>query len=229
MFCRVPFARNTNEKPETLQKAQKKFRIKQAGRNGSGTCRLQTGDSKKSIKSGPAETFRLPHLYSVRKEIHVKTAEEVVMAYEDLLYRAALTITGNRDDALDMVQETFIRWITKRPEFASDEHEKAWLLRVVMNLSRNLMNSAAHRTSCELLDIYPAENQEEENVIGEVMKLPEKLREVIYLYYYEEYNSREIAEILGENVSTVRTRLSRGRDMLKETLRETWETRNESL
>ena len=69
------------------------------------------------------------------KEKPVKTAEEVVKAYENLLYRAALTITGNREDALDMVQETLIRWITKRPEFASDEHEKAWLLRVVMNLS----------------------------------------------------------------------------------------------
>ncbi len=151
------------------------------------------------------------------------------MAYEDLLYRAALTITGNRDDALDMVQETFIRWITKRPEFASDEHEKAWLLRVAMNLSRNLVNSAAHRTSCELLDIYPAKDSEEAGVIEEVMKLPDKLREVIYLYYYEEYNSREIAEILGENVSTVRTRLSRGRKMLRGVLKDEWETRNESL
>ena len=157
------------------------------------------------------------------KEKPVKTAEEVVKAYENLLYRAALTITGNRDDALDMVQETLIRWITKRPEFASDEHEKAWLLRVVMNLSRNLMNSAAHRSSCELLDIYPAKDQEEEGLITEVMKLPEKLREVIYLYYYEEYNSREIAEILHENESTVRTRLARGREMLKKALKDTWE------
>ena len=122
-----------------------------------------------------------------------------------------------------MVQETFIRWITKRPEFESDEHEKAWLLRVVINLSRNLVKSAAHRTSCELLDIYPAETREEEGLIQEVMKLPEKIREVIYLYYYEEYNSREIGEILGENVSTVRTRLSRGRTLLKQVLKDSWE------
>ena len=85
------------------------------------------------------------------------------------------------------------------------------------------MKSAAHRTSCELLDIYPAETREEEGLIQEVMKLPEKIREVIYLYYYEEYNSREIGEILGENVSTVRTRLSRGRTLLKQVLKDSWE------
>ena len=153
----------------------------------------------------------------------MRTAEEIVMKYENLLYRTALSITGNREDALDMVQETLIRWITKRPEFESDEHEKAWLLRVVINLSRNLVKSAAHRTSCELLDIYPAETREEESLIQEVMKLPEKIREVIYLYYYEEYNSREIGEILGENVSTVRTRLSRGRTLLKQVLKDSWE------
>ena len=153
----------------------------------------------------------------------MRTAEEIVMKYENLLYRTALSIAGNREDALDMVQETFIRWITKRPEFESDEHEKAWLLRVVINLSRNLVKSAAHRTSCELLDIYPAETREEEGLIQEVMKLPEKIREVIYLYYYEEYNSREIGEILGENVSTVRTRLSRGRTLLKQVLKDSWE------
>ena len=153
----------------------------------------------------------------------MRTAEEIVMKYENLLYRTALSITGNREDALDMFQETFIRWIMKRPEFESDEHEKAWLLRVVINLSRNLVKSAAHRTSCELLDIYPAETREEEGLIQEVMKLPEKIREVIYLYYYEEYNSREIGEILGENVSTIRTRLSRGRTLLKQVLKDSWE------
>ena len=60
-------------------------------------------------------------------------------------------------------------------------------------------------------------------VSQEVMKLPEKIREVIYLYYYEEYNSREIGEILGENVSTIRTRLSRGRTLLKQVLKDSWE------
>ena len=159
----------------------------------------------------------------------MKTAEEIVIKYENLLYRAALTITQNREDALDMVQETFIKWITSRPDFASDEHEKAWLLRVVMNLSRNLVTSAAHRLSCELLDIYPAENEEEESVLEEVMKLPENYREAIFLYYYEGYNTAEIAAILNENVSTVRTRLARGREKLKGMLTEIREAPDERL
>ena len=159
----------------------------------------------------------------------MKTAEEIVNRYENLLYRAALTITQNREDALDMVQETFIKWITSRPEFQSDEHEKAWLLRVVMNLSRNLVNSVAHRLSCELLDIYPAETEEEESIMEEVLQLPEDYREIIYLYYYEGYNTEEIARILNLNVSTVRTKLSRGRGRLKRMLEEHGEARDESL
>ena len=163
------------------------------------------------------------------KEKPVKTAEEIVIKYENLLYRAALTITQNREDALDMVQETFIKWITSRPDFQSDEHEKAWLLRVVMNLSRNLVTSAAHRLSCELLDIYPAEDEEEQGVLEEVMKLPESYREAIFLYYYEGYSTAEIAQILNENVSTVRTRLARGREKLKGMLKDYGEARDESL
>lgn len=159
----------------------------------------------------------------------MKTAEEIVLKYENLLYRAALTITQNREDALDMVQETFIKWITSRPDFQSDEHEKAWLLRVVMNLSRNLVTSAAHRLSCELLDIYPAEDKEEESLMEEILRLPEMYREVIYLYYYEEYDTNEIAKILNENVSTVRTRLARGREKLKGLLKDEREARDEFL
>jgi len=159
----------------------------------------------------------------------VKSAEEVVKTYENLLYRAALHITGNRDDALDMVQETLIKWITSRPDFASDEHEKAWLLRVVMNLSRNLVGSMAKKSAVELLDIYPAENKEEETVMQEVLDLPENLREVIYLYYYEGYNTTEIAEILQENASTVRTWLSRGRERLRKVLKEEGESIHDRL
>ena len=128
-----------------------------------------------------------------------------------------------------MVQETLIKWITSRPDFASDEHEKAWLLRVVMNLSRNLVGSMAKKSAVELLDIYPAENKEEESVMQEVLDLPENLRAVIYLYYYEGYNTTEIAEILQENASTVRTWLSRGRERLRKVLKEEGESIHERL
>ena len=84
-------------------------------------------------------------------------------------------------DAEDILQDTLIQYMQAAPAFESDEHEKAWLLRVVMNLSRNLVTSAAHRLSCELLDIYPAEDEEEQGVLEEVMKRPESYREAIFL------------------------------------------------
>ncbi len=140
--------------------------------------------------------------------------------YGSTLYRTALNLTGHPEDAEDMVQETMIRWFTKRPDFESDEHEKAWLLRVIINLSINLLNSAPRRKNSELLDIYPAEEPEEETLIEEVMKLPEDQRAVIHLYYYEGYSVNEVAEILGKNENTVRSLMHRARKRLKGMLEE---------
>lgn len=146
--------------------------------------------------------------------------EEVMKQYENTVFRTALSYTGDREDALDMVQETFLRWLTKRPEFASPEHEKAWLLRVCMNLCTNLIHSAARTRSEELLDIYPAKDEEEQGLLEEVMALGGEYRSVIYLYYYEGYSTKEIAEMRGTKESTVRSQLHRARKLLKDRLEE---------
>ena len=145
----------------------------------------------------------------------MKTAEEMVAAYGNMLYRAALSHTGNHEDAQDMVQETFIRWLEKRPAFESDEHEKAWLLRVAINLCRNYVSKKGNRGNAELLDIYPAADEEEQSLIQDVMALPDRYRDVIYLYYYEGYSTKEIADILGEKEATVRSHMLRARKLLK--------------
>lgn len=145
----------------------------------------------------------------------MRTAEELVLKYENMLYRVALTHTGIREDAEDMVQETFLRWLTARPEFESEEHEKAWLLRVVINLCNNLVKKRGRRGETELLDIYPAKTQEEQGLIELVMKLPPNQRDAIYLFYYEGYSTREIAEIMEAREATVRSWMLRGRQMLK--------------
>ena len=150
----------------------------------------------------------------------MRSAEDIMRLYGSTLYRTALNLTGHPEDAEDMVQETMIRWFTKRPDFESDEHEKAWLLRVIINLSINLLNSAPRRKSCELLDIYPAEEPEEESLIAEVMRLPEDQRAVIHLYYYEGYSVKEVAEILNKNENTVRSLMHRARKRLKGMLEE---------
>ena len=114
-----------------------------------------------------------------------------------------------------MVQETFLRWLSARPEFESDEHEKAWLLRVLINLCTNLVRKKGNRGQAELLDIYPAQEQEELYLIEEVMRLPPLHRDAIYLFYYENYSTAEIARIMGQKESTVRSYLHRGRLKLK--------------
>lgn len=145
----------------------------------------------------------------------MSTAEEVVSKYENMLYRVALSHTGIREDAEDMVQETFLRWLSARPEFESEEHEKAWLLRVVINLCNNLVKKRGRRGETELLDIYPAKTEEEQGLIELVMKLPPKHRDAVYLYYYEGYSTKEIARIMDTKEATVRSWMLRGREQLK--------------
>ncbi|MBQ6074596.1 MAG: RNA polymerase sigma factor [Lachnospiraceae bacterium] len=145
----------------------------------------------------------------------MRTAEEIVSTYENMLYRVALSHTGIREDAEDMVQETFLRWLQARPEFESDEHEKAWLLRVLINLCTNLVKKKGNRGQAELLDIYPAREEEEQYLIEEVLRLPPLYRDAIYLFYYENYSTAEIARIMGQKESTVRSYLHRGRLKLR--------------
>jgi RNA polymerase sigma-70 factor (ECF subfamily) len=145
----------------------------------------------------------------------MSTAEEVVSKYENMLYRVALSHTGIREDAEDMVQETFLRWLSARPEFESEEHEKAWLLRVIINLCNNLVKKRGRRGETELLDIYPAKTEEEQGLIELVMKLPPNHRDAVYLYYYEGYSTKEIARIMDTKEATVRSWMLRGREQLK--------------
>ena len=164
-------------------------------------------------------TFFQPVLYYGQKGVTtVRSAEELVLQYENMLYRVALSHTGNREDAEDMVQETFVKWLTKRPDFSSEEHEKAWLLRVLINLCTNLVHKKGNRGQAELLDIYPAETPQEQSVLQDVMRLPPIFRDVIYLYYYEGYSTAEIAGMLNEKESTVRSQLHRARKQLKDWL-----------
>ena len=145
----------------------------------------------------------------------MKTAEELVSKYKNMLYRVALSHTGIREDAEDMVQETFLRWWKLKPDFESEEHEKAWLLRVIINLCHNLVKQRGRRGEIELLDIYPAKTEEEQGLLETVMKLPPKHRDAIYLFYYEGYSTKEIAKIMEAEEATVRSWLLRGRRQLK--------------
>ena len=146
--------------------------------------------------------------------------QRVVEEYSSSLLRAAYSLLKNREDSEDAVQETFLRYMEKAPVFTSREHEKAWLLRVAVNISKNHLSSAWFRKRTDLKEDIPALEQEEQEVLESVLKLSAKYRTVIPLYYYEGYSLSEISQILRSPLSTITTRLSRARKKLAILLKE---------
>lgn len=148
----------------------------------------------------------------------VKSVEEVIEKYADMVYRIALTRTRITQNAEDIFQEVFIRYSEKMPKFENEEHEKAWFIRVTINLSKNYNNSAWNRKTVTLDENIVFESKEENEVFSAVCDLPENYKTVIYLLYYEGYKVKEIAGILKSKEGTIKTWLSRARDMLREKL-----------
>ncbi len=146
----------------------------------------------------------------------------IIEKYGDLIYRTAFVQVKSRDLADDIFQEVCMRLVRQRERRDSEEHWKAWLIRATIHCCRDYWKSAWHRK------ITFAEPDEEETAPQEggtggwvtqcVQGLPEKYRMVIYLYYYEQYSLKEIAQILSLNENTVASRLSRGRGKLKKML-----------
>ncbi|WP_406243384.1 RNA polymerase sigma factor [Tissierella carlieri] len=146
--------------------------------------------------------------------------EEFVTKHENRIYRTALAITGNISDAEDIVQEVFLRAYEKAPEFESEEHEKAWLIRVTVNLCNSRLRSPWHKRRTLLLDSYPASEPEQYELLEQIMNLPSKYRTVIHLFYYEGYSIKDISELTGQKEATVRSHLTRARQKLKSVLKE---------
>ncbi len=118
------------------------------------------------------------------------------------------------------MQEAFLRAYEKAPEFISEEHEKAWLIRVTVNLCNSRLRSPWRKRREPLLDSYPAPKPEQRELLGHVLSLPPKYRAVIHLFYYEGYPVKDIAELTGQKESTVRSLLTRARQKLKSDLKE---------
>jgi len=147
-------------------------------------------------------------------------AREAVEKYGDMLYRISLLILKNTADAEDAVQETFIKYFTKAPEFTDGEHEKAWLITVATNKCRDMIRyRTRHETeSEELLNTYAVEKSDS-GILEALMELSDKYRIIMVLFYVEQYKIDEIADITGVSVSAVKMRLSRGRKLLEEKYR----------
>ncbi len=137
----------------------------------------------------------------------------IVRIYSNSMLKTAFAILKSTADAEDAVQDVFLKLIRKKPKFNDSEHEKAWLLRVTINTSKNMLKSSS-RNNVPIIDEMPYSDENSE-LLTIVMSLPERYRTVIHLYYYEGYSIKEIAAILRLPAATVGTRLARARILLK--------------
>lgn len=160
---------------------------------------------------------------AVREELN-RQAEDILKNYGGSILRLAYTYLHNMSDAEEILQETLIRFLKTAPVLENGEHEKAWMLRVAANLSKNRIEYNRLRSTDELEESLIAEDREDLSFVWEAVRdLPDKFREVIHLYYYEGYKTAQIARILRRKEATVRSDLRRGREKLREILREVYD------
>lgn len=146
---------------------------------------------------------------------HSNRLEELITKHENTLFRAALAILGDAHEAEDAVQETYLRYLEKRPELRDAGHEKAWLLKVTANRCKSILRTRVRHPAVELLDVYPAPDTDSRELVEAILALPPNQRAAVHLHYFEGYTSEEIGAILGQRPGTVRSHLSRARDALR--------------
>ncbi len=155
---------------------------------------------------------------------HMQRASQILDRYGNSILRMAYSYLHNMSDAEDILQDTLIQYIKTKPQLNGDEHEKAWLLRVACNLSKNKIKYNKLRETDELMEELAGCEEEDLSFVWEAVKqLPEKYREVVHLFYQEGYSTGDIANILRRNESTVRSDLNRARKQLKNILKEAYD------
>lgn len=151
-------------------------------------------------------------------------AEQLLAQYGNGILRLAYSYLHNMNDAEDILQDTLVQYLKTAPMLKDESHEKAWLLRVASNLSKNKIKYNKMRDTDELNEQLIAEQREDLSFVWEAVKsLPPQYRETIHLFYYEGYSTSQISAILKLKETTVRSNLHRGRIRLKEILREVYD------
>ena len=145
--------------------------------------------------------------------------EEAMGLYQTMVFRLAYSYTRSRSDAQDICQEVFLRYFCRRPPFTSEEHRRAWLLRVTVNRCKSHLSSWWVRRTVPLDDRIPMPEPEYQELDEVLRQLPEKDRLVIHLFYYEDCTTREIARMMHCTEGAVRTRLTRARQRLGDLLK----------
>lgn len=148
-------------------------------------------------------------------------ANRAIDRYADLVRRVCMIHLKNHADTEDIFQTVFLKYVTGTTEFESEEHEKAWFIRVTINACKDLLRSFFRSRTVSLEDLLEQPDQVPEDhreVLEAVLALPDKYRDVVYLHYYEGYTAPEIGTILHKNPNTVYTLLTRARDELRKML-----------
>ena len=152
----------------------------------------------------------------------MRDAESVIREHGPMVWRLALANLRSAADAEDVFQDVFMRYVQHADELTSDEHRKAWLIRVTINRCRSLQRQWLRRKHLPITgEPAVAFESPEESAVDEAMaRLPQKYRTVIHLHYYEGYSTKECAELLGVKESALRMRLHRARALLKNWIEE---------
>lgn len=148
-------------------------------------------------------------------------ANRAIERYADLVRRVCMIHLKNHADTEDIFQTVLLKYVTGTTEFESEEHEKAWFIRVTVNACKDLLRSFFRSRTVSLDELLEQPEQIPEDhreVLEAVLALPDKYRDVVYLHYYEGYTAPEIGRILHKNPNTVYTLLTRAREALKKTL-----------
>ena len=139
--------------------------------------------------------------------------------HSNMVYRLALSYLKSRPDAEDLTQQVFLKLLEHQRKITPGT-ERSWLAAVTANLCRNILCSASWRRTEPLSEELVFQDEDQSEVFWAVMELGEQERVAVYLYYYEGYDTREIAKILKISRTAVTTRLSRARQHLREKMEE---------
>lgn len=141
--------------------------------------------------------------------------DDAINKYSDLVYKLAYCRTKNKYDAEDIFQDVFLQFVKYHQKFTSEEHIKAWLIRVTINCCNKYFLSLKNRPYELMPDDLVYLTPEESDVYQAVLSLQKKYRTVIHLFYYEELSIKQISDALGKKEGTIKSLLSRGRNLLK--------------
>ena len=153
-----------------------------------------------------------------------ESIETVIQRYKATVYSVALSYVNNREDADDIFQEVFLIYFRTNPQFKEEEHRKAWLIRTTINCSKRVVDSTYRKRTVPLDEMeeesFQFQTKEENAVYVALQALPEKYRTVLHLFYFEDMSIDMICKVLDLKSSTVKVQLMRGREMMKEKLKE---------